>query len=866
MNEKVLHIVEYDKIIAQLEEHADSAPGKTLCRELLPMDNLFDIEHAQAQTESALSHLFRKGSISFGNNRDFGYMFGALSVGSSLSMPELLQLASFLDNVGRVRQYGLNKDGERSNPMGLRAGKKDSGRKDDRRGADGQGRSADRSGSAADAPEAEETDVLYDLFDCLYPVPGLSAEIRRCILSEEQVADDASPALRKVRREIQLTGDRVHQQLAKMVNTTYASYLQDSVITLRGDRYCIPVKAEYKSQVPGLVHDQSSSGSTLFIEPAAIVSLNNSLRELALQEKKEIEKILASLSAEAGEHLMELRDDARNMTQLDFIFARADLAMEQNATRPVFNDKYYIHIRQGRHPLIDKKKVVPIDIELGDEYDMIIITGPNTGGKTVTLKTVGLFELMGMAGLHIPAGDRSELSLFRDVFADIGDEQSIEQSLSTFSSHMKTIVDIFRRVDRQCLCLFDELGAGTDPTEGAALAISILNFCHVRQIRTLATTHYAELKAYAMRTEGVVNASCEFNVETLQPTYRLMVGIPGKSNAFAISQKLGLPNYIIETAKEQLSQDAQNFEDLLADLEKARQQLRTEQEESARLRASLEKDKKILKDRENQFERRREELLQKANEDARRILEQAKEEADQAISDLRKAAQSGGRGGDLSSMERTRTNLRNKVNAKNAAVKRRPEAAPAGKKVRAQDLQVGDRVRVLSMGLTGTVSALPDRNGKVNVRCGILQSKVDLSDLRLIAEDAMGNALDAYGNPVGGSGSGKSSGSAIKRAFRDADKASSSGKDMDLSRGSSVSPELNLLGLTTDDAVYRLDKYLDEARMSHLQSVRIVHGKGTGALRKAVHEYLRRQKWIRSYRLGDFGEGDAGVTIVTLRD
>lgn len=855
MNEKVLHIVEFDKIIAQLEEHADSQPGKKLCRELMPMDNLFDIGHAQAQTESALSHLFRKGSISFGNNRDFGYMFGALSVGSSLSMPELLQLASFLDNVGRVRQYGLSKDGERSNPMGQRAAKRDSGRKD-------TGLSADPAGGQA----SEEVDVLYDLFDCLYPVPGLSAEIRRCILSEEQVADDASPALRKVRREIQLTGDKVHQQLAKMVNSTYASYLQDSVITLRGDRYCIPVKAEYKSQVPGLVHDQSASGSTLFIEPAAIVSLNNTLRELALQEKKEIDKILASLSAEAGDHLMELRDDAQNMTQLDFIFARAGLAMEQNATRPVFNDQYYIHIRQGRHPLIDKKKVVPIDIELGREYDMIIITGPNTGGKTVTLKTVGLFELMGMAGLHIPAGDRSELSLFRDVFADIGDEQSIEQSLSTFSSHMKTIVDIFRRVDRQCLCLFDELGAGTDPTEGAALAISILNFCHVRQIRTLATTHYAELKAYAMRTEGVVNASCEFNVETLQPTYRLMVGIPGKSNAFAISQKLGLPNYIIETAKEQLSQDAQNFEDLLADLEKARQQLRAEQEESARLRASLEKDKKILKDRENQFERRREELLQKANEDARKILEQAKEEADQAISDLRKAAQSGGRGGDLSSMERTRTNLRNKVNARNAAVKRKPEAAPAGRKVTAGDLHVGDRVRVLSMGLTGTVSALPDRNGKVNVRCGILQSKVDLSDLRLIAEDAMGNALDAYGNPVGGSGSGKTSGSAIKRAFRDADKASSTGKDMDLSRGSSVSPELNLLGLTTDDAVYRLDKYLDEARMSHLQSVRIVHGKGTGALRKAVHEYLRRQKWIKSYRLGDFGEGDAGVTIVTLRN
>ena len=862
MNEKVLHIVEYDKIISRLEEHADSQPGKKLCRALVPMDNLFEIEHAQAQTESALSHLFRKGSISFGNNRDFNYMFGALSVGASLSMPELLQRSSFLDNVGRIRNYGLSKDGERS---AIRLHSRENSKRSGKKASSGAGKK-DGAGVSDAAAEEEQPDVLFDLFDCLYPVPSLSAEIRRCILSEDQVSDDASPALRKVRRDMQLTGDKIHQQLAKMVNTTYSAYLQDNVITLRGDRYCIPVKSEYKSQVPGLIHDQSSSGSTLFIEPAAIVSLNNTLRELAIQEKKEIEKILAALSAEAGDHLMELKDDSKNMTELDFIFARAGLAMEQNATRPVFNNKLYINIRQGRHPLIDSKKVVPIDIELGADYDMVIITGPNTGGKTVTLKTVGLFELMGMAGLHIPAGDRSELSLFREVFADIGDEQSIEQSLSTFSSHMKTIVDIFRRVDRQCLCLFDELGAGTDPTEGAALAISILNFCHIRRIRTLATTHYAELKAYAMRTERIVNASCEFNVETLQPTYRLMVGIPGKSNAFAISQKLGLPNYIIETAKEQLSQDAQNFEDLLSDLEKARQQLHNEQEESARMRASLEKERKILQDKERQFEKRREELLQKANEEARDILAKAKEEADQAISDLRKAAQSGNRGGDLSSMERTRTALRNKVNEKNASMKFKNEpAAPQGKKLKASDLHIGDKVRVISMGLVGTVSTLPDRNGKVSVRCGILQSKVDLSDLRMVAEDVSGNTLDAYGNPVGGS-SERRSGSVMKRAFRDADKAAASGKDMDLSRGSSVSPELNLLGLTTDDAIFKLDKYLDEARVSHLQSVRIVHGKGTGALRNAVHQYLRRQKWIKSFRLGDFGEGDAGVTIVKLRD
>ena len=819
MNEKVLNTVEFNKIIEQLTDNANSAPAKALCRSLVPMDNLADIRLAQEETDAALQLLIRKGNVNFGSNRDFGYTFGALSIGSSLTAAELLHLSSFLDNVGRVQTYGTTQDG-------------------------GRGISALSRDESAQRPE---DNILFDLFDCLYPLKSLSSEIQRCILSEEDIADEASPGLRRVRREISLAGGRIHQQLNKLVNVTLAPYLQDNVITMRGNRYCIPIKSEYKNQVQGIIHDQSASGSTLFIEPASIVNLNNQIRELTLQEKEEVEKVLANLSAEAADNLMALKDDAANMTKLDFIFAKAKLALSQNATMPIFNNRRYLRINKGRHPLIDKKKVVPIDLELGDEYDLIVITGPNTGGKTVTLKTIGLFELMGMAGLHIPAGDRSEIALFTDVFADIGDEQSIEQSLSTFSSHMTTIVDILGQVRGDCLCLFDELGAGTDPTEGAALAISILNYLHERGIRAMATTHYSELKVYAMNTPGVINASCEFNVETLQPTYRLLIGVPGKSNAFAISKKLGLSEEIIEAAREQLSQETRNMEDILADLEEKRIKIQREQEEISALRESISREQKQLRNKEQLLEDRRQKILEKANEEARDILADAKKTADAAISELRKT----GRGGDMASMERTRSALREQVSKKNEKLARSQEETPSGK-LKAE-LHVGDKVRVISMGLTGVVTALPDASGKVGVRCGIMNSKAALSDLALIEEDA-------FGNPVK-----KNTRSSMKKAFENAGGAGNQQRDLDFSRNQSISPELNLLGKTTDEALNELDKYLDDARMSHLTSVRIVHGKGTGALRKAVHNYLRKQKWVKSYRLGDFGEGDAGVTIVTLK-
>ena len=599
------------------------------------------------------------------------------------------------------------------------------------------------------------------------------------------------------------------------------------------------------------MHDQSSTGSTLFIEPASIVEMGNHIRELEFQEKKEEDKVLATLSALLSDHLVALRDDCANMTQLDFIFARAKLAMEQEAVRPAFNENHVIRINRGRHPLIDPKKVVPIDLSIGEDYDMIVVTGPNTGGKTVTMKTVGLFELMGMSGLHIPAAEHSELSVFREVYADIGDEQSIEQSLSTFSSHMKTIVDILRRADRNCLCLFDELGSGTDPTEGAALAISILNFMHTRKITTLATTHYAELKLYAMRTEGIVNASCEFDIETLQPTYRLLVGIPGKSNAFAISQKLGLPNYIIETAREQMSQETQNFEDVLSELEETRLRNDKAQEEIRRMQADLERRSRELKTREESLEARRQKILDQANEKARNILQDAKDQADSAISALRKNS----KGADMTAMEQTRTNLREKVSAKTKRLqKQQQEKQTRTSQLKASDIHIGDRVRVLSLGMQGTVTKLPDRQDKVGVQCGIMNSQIALKDLALIDEET-GMTIDSRAK--------KRTASALKRAYENQPGRMEAG-GMDLSRAMNISSEINLLGMTTDEAIMALDKYLDDARMSHLDKVRVVHGKGTGALRNAVQNYLRKQTWVRSYRAGDFGEGDAGVTIVTL--
>lgn len=791
MNEKVLNTLEYNKIIGMLAERANSEPGRKLCMELKPFTDIAVINEAQQQTADALSRLFKKGSTSFGGNKDLGYALKSLGVGSSLSTAELLKIAGMLENVSRVKSYG---------------------RRDH---------------------EDEAADSLDALFDALEPLTPLSSEIRRCILSEEEFSDDASPALKSIRRNIILTNDRIHTQLNNMVNGSYRTYLQDAVITMRNNRYCLPVKSEYKGQVPGMVHDQSSTGSTFFIEPAAVVNMNNQLKELALKEQEQIEIILAQLSAMAAEHVAALSSNQKLMTTLDFIFAKASLAMDQNATAPIFNTDRRINIRKGRHPLLDKKKVVPIDIYLGRDFDLLVITGPNTGGKTVSLKTVGLFTLMGQAGLHIPALDRSELSVFTEVYADIGDEQSIEQSLSTFSSHMTTIVSILQNADAGSLCLFDELGAGTDPTEGAALAIAILDHLHRRQIRTMATTHYSEIKVYALSTEHVENACCEFDVHTLQPTYRLLIGIPGKSNAFAISSKLGLPDYIIQAAKEQISQENETFEDLIADLEHSKVTIEKERLEAASYKEEIKRLKEQLQSKQDKIDETRERILREANEKARDILQEAKDVADETIRIFQKA----GPNASMKDLEKTREKVRGKISEKSSKLALNPKQ-PKPKELKPGQLKLGESVKILSMGLKGTVSSLPDHKGNLFVQCGILRTQTNIKDIILIED-----IPETKPSPLERSGSSK-----IK-----------------MSKSYTVSTEINLLGKTVDEALSELDKYLDDAYLAHLPSVRIVHGKGTGALRKAVQGHLKKVKYVESFRLGEHGEGDAGVTIAVFK-
>ncbi len=829
MNEKVLKTLEYNKIIELLANKANSAPGKKLCRELVPSTDLGEIRRNQRQTADALRRLFRFGSTSFGNNKDLGYSIRSLEVGSTLSILELLNIASMLDNVARIKAY--SRQDRNDGRAGGRASGNDRDSDRDRRGGSPE-------------PEDEARDTLDEYFELLTPLTGLANEIHRCILSEEEIADDASPKLKNIRRSMLQTGDRIHGQLTSMLSGSYRTYLQDAVITMRNNRYCIPIKAEYKGQVNGMVHDQSATGSTYFVEPAAVVELNNKLRELELEEKEEIGRILADLSAQAGAHTEELADDLKIMTLLDFIFAKAELAMEMNATEPVFNDDRSINIRKGRHPLLDKKKVVPIDIHLGRDFDLLVITGPNTGGKTVSLKTVGLFTLMGQAGLHIPALDRSELSIFTEVYADIGDEQSIEQSLSTFSSHMKSIVHILNHADADSLCLFDELGAGTDPTEGAALAIAVLNYLHDRGIRTMATTHYSELKIYALSTSFVENACCEFNVETLQPTYRLLIGIPGKSNAFAISAKLGLSEEIIDAAREQIGKEDKTFEDVIADLEQSRITIEKEQLEIARHKESIRLLQEQLQQKNDKIDQAKDRILREANEKAREILQEAKEVADETIRDFHKA----GAGADIRELEKKRQKVRDKISEKNDHLSVGGSLslngglkAPEKKAIDPKKLKKGDAVKIVSMGLTGTVSTLPDAKGALFVQCGIIRTHTNVKDLIYVQEETV--TTPKLQRSGGGDRSGK----------------------MKMSKTMSISTEINLLGKTVDEALALLDKYLDDAYLAHLPSVRVVHGKGTGALRNAVHGHLKRLKYVKEYRLGEYGEGDSGVTIVTFK-
>lgn len=789
MNYKSLTTLEYDKIIDRLVSFAASDKAKERLKKLVPMTDIHDINAALSETSDALSRVYAKGAVSFGGVHDVGASVKRLEIGSSLNTVELLHISFLLTAAARVKNY-----------------------------------------------YEDTTDSLTGYFHALEPLTPLNTEIKRCILSEDEISDDASANLRSIRRQKVLAAERIHTELNKMLNSSSVrNCLQDFVITSRSGRYCLPVKAEYKSQVPGMVHDQSATGSTLFIEPAAVVKLNNDIRELELKEQAEIEAILAELSAKASEFTDELLTDFQVLTTLDFIFAKAQISKQYKCSCPVMNTNNYINIKKGRHPLIDPHKVVPIDIYLGKNFNLLIITGPNTGGKTVSLKTVGLLTLMAQSGLHIPALDHSELAVFDNVFADIGDEQSIEQSLSTFSSHMTNTVNILKEADAHSLILFDEIGAGTDPTEGAALAISILNDLHKRGITTMATTHYSEIKVYALTTDGVENACCEFDVESLRPTYRLLIGIPGKSNAFAISKKLGLPDYIIKDASARMDADDVQFEDLLSDLEHSRITIEKERAEINAYKQEIQQLKDELKTKSDRLDERRDKILRKANEEAAAILKDAKEYADQTIKTMNK------HGMTVKELEKQRSAIRDKMNKRQEKLSVQAAKPKAHKAHDISEFKVGTHVRVLSMNLIGTVTAPPSPKGEITVQMGSLSTKTKINNLEILV--GYKDPEEAKKAPKGAGGSGK-----IK-----------------MSKAASISHEINLLGLTVDEAVAKLDKYLDDAYISRIPQVRIVHGKGTGALRNGVTAYLRGVPYIKSFRLGEIGEGDTGVTIVDFK-
>lgn len=789
MNYKSLTTLEYDKIIDRLVSFAASDKAKERLKKLVPMTDIHDINAALSETSDALSRVYAKGAVSFGGVHDIGASVKRLEIGSSLNTVELLHISSLLTAAARVKNY-----------------------------------------------YEDTTDSLTGYFHALEPLTPLNTEIKRCIVSEDEISDDASANLRSIRRQKVLAAERIHTELNKMLNSSSVrNCLQDFVITSRSGRYCLPVKAEYKSQVPGMVHDQSATGSTLFIEPAAVVKLNNDIRELELKEQAEIEAILAELSAKASEFTDELLTDFQVLTTLDFIFAKAQMSKQYKCSCPVMNTNNYINIKKGRHPLIDPHKVVPIDIYLGKNFNLLIITGPNTGGKTVSLKTVGLLTLMAQSGLHIPALDHSELAVFDNVFADIGDEQSIEQSLSTFSSHMTNTVSILKEADAHSLILFDEIGAGTDPTEGAALAISILNDLHKRGITTMATTHYSEIKVYALTTDGVENACCEFDVESLRPTYRLLIGIPGKSNAFAISKKLGLPDYIIKDASARMDADDVQFEDLLSDLEHSRITIEKERAEINAYKQEIQQLKDELKTKSDRLDERRDKILRKANEEAAAILKDAKEYADQTIKTMNK------HGMTVKELEKQRSAIRDKMNKRQEKLSVQAAKPKAHKAHDISEFKVGTHVRVLSMNLIGTVTAPPSPRGEITVQMGSLSTKTKINNLEILV--GYKDPEEAKKAPKGAGGSGK-----IK-----------------MSKAASISHEINLLGLTVDEAVAKLDKYLDDAYISRIPQVRIVHGKGTGALRNGVTAYLRGVPYIKSFRLGEIGEGDTGVTIVDFK-
>lgn len=791
MNNKSLSTLEYNKIISRLVSFACSDGAKQILHKLEPMTDIDKINTALDYTNDALTRVYQKGSVDFSRIKDIRGSIARLKVGSSLNALELLNISMLLECAAHIKGY-----------------------------------------------YEQRADSIQPLIDTLDPVTLLNNAIKKCIISEDEISDDASANLRSIRRQKNIAADRIHTELNKILNSpSTRTYLQDYVITTRQGRFCLPVKAEYKSLMPGMVHDQSSTGSTVFIEPAAVVKLNNDIRELELKEQAEIEVILADLSAKAAEYTDSLLSDYDILTNLDCIFAKALLSRHFNCSRPVMNNKGIVNIKKGRHPLIEPHTVVPIDIYLGTDFNLLIITGPNTGGKTVSLKTVGLLTLMAQAGLNIPALEHSDIAVFDNIFADIGDEQSIEQSLSTFSSHMTNTVDILKKADSNSLILFDEIGAGTDPTEGAALAIAILDSLHRRNITTMATTHYSEIKMYALTTDGVENACCEFDVQSLRPTYRLLIGVPGKSNAFAISKKLGLSDNIINDASRRLDSEDIKFEDLVTDLEQSRVTIEREREELNEYKAQIAQLKSELTKKTERLDERTDNIIRKANEEAARILKDAKEYADKTINAMNK------HGMTVKELEKHRSAIREKMNKRQEKLKIEPANNISEHKAHdISEFKVGMHVKVLTMNVIGTVSQIHKNKNQVTVLVGSLSTKMDIKNLAILK--GYKDPAETSSKPKGAGGSGK-----IK-----------------MSKSSSVSSEINLLGYTVDEAIAVLDKYLDDAYIARIPQVRIVHGKGTGALRSGITSYLHGVPYIKEFRLGQIGEGAEGVTIVTFKD
>lgn len=789
MEEKSLSTLEYTKILKSLSECAKNDDAKTMAEELKPSSDFREVERALAETDAAVTMSLKFGSPEILRVEPVDGAIKRLDVGGALSAAELLNVARLLKCIRNLKRY-----------------------------------------------TKEQTGVLEEYFSELVSAKPIEDEINRAIVSEDEIADAASPALANVRRKMKNAGAKIKDSLDSMVRSGhYQKFLMDNIVTMRNNRYVVPVKAEHRSEVPGIVHDMSASGSTVFIEPSSVVNANNELHELEIKEKAEIEKVLYELSNKVAEISEQVKYNYETLILIDFIFAKAKLALDMKAVCPKLNTDGKIKIVKGRHPLIDKSKIVPIDVRLGDDFDVLVVTGPNTGGKTVVLKTIGLFCIMTQAGLHIPANDESEMPVFDDIFADIGDEQSIEQSLSTFSSHMKNIVHIVENAGPNSLVLFDELGAGTDPVEGAALATAIIESIRLIGAKIVATTHYSELKLYALSTDGIENASCEFDVETLSPTYKLLIGVPGKSNAFAISKKLGLPDSIIERSKEKLSDENIKFEDVLGSIEENRVSAQKAREEQERMRREIEQLKDELQREREKIDKKKDKIYDNARAKAEKIIKQAQEDTERMLEEIKQLQKEKRNKEAVRAMEEVRKELKLKEKSNVRPKNRRSGGVKSN--VNLNTLKLGSNVLIIDLNDKGTVLSINKDNQTAVIQVGIMKITAKISNL-VVLEDEKGSKPESYVAPKRSTG--------INTAM--------SGKT-----------EVDLRGMTIGEAELEVDKFLDESVLSGLSEVSLIHGKGTGALRAGIHEYLRHHPHVRKYRLGKFGEGDIGVTIVELK-